>query len=151
MTIRTISQADGELWDEVAAYAAGCSFGETGKYLSNRMKTGGFSGWERVFVALEGSIIAGFCALTKTSSVFDELYMPYIGFVFVAEEYHGHRISQKLCRQAVEYAEAVGFDRVYLYSDIMGLYEKYGFVKICEKKAPWGADLAIYMHSFVQR
>ena len=146
MEIKALTYRDAELWKKVAAYAEDCAWETTGKHLSNRMKDNGFSEWERVFVALEGNSVAGFCALTKASSLQNVSYSPYIGFVFVGESFRGNRISEKLCLFAVRYAKEIGFEKVYLYSDLLNFYEKYGFVKIDEKEAPWGAMMSIYMH-----
>ena len=146
MEIKTITYHDKELWEKVADYAENCSWEDTGKYLANRMKTNEFLNWERVFVALENNTIAGFCALSEKSTVVDE-YSPHIGFVFVDELHRGNRISEKLCVSATEYAQIVGFDKVYLYSDLVNFYEKYGFTKIDEKDSPWGTKLSIYMYS----
>jgi len=145
LEIKVLTYHDEELWEEVATYAENCSFGDTGKYLSNRMKSNQFLDWERVFVALEDNAVAGFCALSKKSDVITD-YTPHIGFIFVGEPYRGKRISEKLCLSAIEYAKVIGFNEVYLYSDLVDFYEKYGFSKIDEKEAPWGAKLSIYMH-----
>lgn len=104
-----------------------------------------FSDWERVFVALDSDHIAGYCALAKTDCIPDIPYTPYIGFVFVGEQYRGNRLSEKLILSASAYAKGLGFDKVYLVSDHVNLYEKYGFVKIDEKEAPWGAIETIFM------
>lgn len=147
MEIQTVSWHEDKLWEKVAACAAGCSWQPTGRFLSDRMRSHDFSDWERVFAACEGDSIAGFCALSKTSSAFGELYAPYIGFVFVGEAYRGRRISGDLCTSALRYAEAAGFSAVYLYSDLVNFYEKYGFVKIDEKESPWGVRQSIYRHT----
>ena len=147
LKIRALTYHDNELWGKMAAYAAACSWQETGAYLSSQMKRKAFSGWERVFVALIDNTIAGFCALTKTCSLRNISYAPFLGFVFVDEVFRGNRISEKLCMFAIQYAKTTGFDKVYLYSDLDNLYEKYGFVKIDEKEAPWGEMQSIYMHS----
>jgi len=73
-------------------------------------------------------------------------YTPYIGFVFVGERYRGKRLSGKLILSALAYAKELGFDQAYLISDHVNLYEKYGFVKIDEKEAPWGAMQSIYKY-----
>ena len=146
LEIKKLTYHNNELWEKVALYAENCSWGETGKYLSHRMKNNGFSDWERVFVALEDNTIAGFCALSKTSSVINE-YTPHIGFIFIGELYRGNRISEKLCLVAIEYAKTIGFDNVYLYSELVDFYEKYGFIKIDEKEAPWGDKVSIYMRN----
>jgi len=146
LEIKTITCHDKELWKKVAAYAENCSWGDTGKHLANRIKTNEFLSWERVFIALEDNNIAGFCALSEKSSVVNE-YSPHIGFIFVDEFYRGNRISEKLCVSAIEYARIIGFDKVYLYGDLVNFYEKYGFTKIDEKDSSWGAKLSIYMYS----
>ena len=66
MEIKPLTNHDEELWEKVAEYAEHCSWGDTAKYLSNRMKNNEFLDWERVFVALENKTIKGFCALSKT-------------------------------------------------------------------------------------
>ncbi len=147
MEIKALTPNDTELWQSVSEYAENCSFGETGRYLSRRMKNNDFSDRERVFAAFEDDAVTGFCALTKTSTVFHDIYTPYIGFVFVGEPYRGRRISEKLCRFAAGHAKAFGFDKVYLYSDLINFYEKYGFIKIDEKEAPWGAKLSVYVYT----
>lgn len=139
MVIKALTYQDTELWQNVAQYAEACSRETTGKYLSEQMKNNAYSDWERVFVALVNDSIAGFCALTKKCSLQDIPYFPYIGFVFVGEDYRGNRISENLCLYAIKYAKSVGFDKVYLYSDLVNFYEKYGFIKIDEKIAPWGS------------
>lgn len=145
MEIKAITSQDNDLWERVASYAQSCSWQETGKSLSTRMKNNEFTDFERVFAALQDNEIAGFCALTKTCSLSPIEYTPFIGFVFVGEPYRGNRISKKLCLSAARHAKEAGFDKVYLYSDIKNLYEKYGFVKIGEKTAPWGTIQSIYM------
>jgi len=145
LKIKILTCRNIELWEKVAAYAENCSWGDTGKYLSNRMKNNEFSDWERVFVSLENNTIAGFCVLSRTSIIITE-YTPLIGFIFVGESYRGNRISEKLCLAAIKYAKTVGFDKVYLYSDLVNFYEKYGFIKIDEQEAPWGDKLSIYMY-----
>ena len=52
---------------------------------------------------------------------------PWVLGVFVAEEYRGHRISEKLIAFANEYAKANGFDETYIPSIHIGLYIKYGY------------------------
>lgn len=147
LEIKALSRRDEELWAKTAMYAENCSWQTTGEYLSKQMKNQEFSDWERVFAAVENGDIAGFCTLSKTSSVFRDLPVPILGFVFVGEPYRGNQISRQLCLSAIEYAKTVGFDQVYLYSDLHNFYEKYGFVKIDEKEAPWGVKQSIYVHA----
>ena len=47
--------------------------------------------------------------------------------LFVTEEYRGPRISQMLIDYANGYARELGFDKTYIPSEHIGLYEKYGY------------------------
>jgi len=96
---------------------------------------------------VEGGEIAGFCTLTKTDCVPDAPYTPYIGFVFVGEPFRGKRLGEKLTGAAMDYAREIGFDRVYLCSREIGLYEKYGFVKIGEMTDRKGRMEQIFTHA----
>ena len=143
MQIKIITPSD-ELWNVVIEYAENCSW-SAGKFLSNEMKNRSFSDWERVIVCFEDEGICGYCTVTKRDCIPNVSYTPYIGFVFVGEEYRGNRISQKMIEFAMEYLKSIGFDRVYLVSDHENLYEKYGFEIIDRKVATWGEEEKIYM------
>jgi len=138
MTIHTLALGDA-LWEAVAEYANDCPW-NAGAFLARQMRGGGFNSWERVFVAMEGEDIAGYCTLSATDCIPDVTYTPYISFMFVGERHRGKRISEELIRAALAYAKGLRFDKVYLVSDHVNLYEKYGFVKIDEKPAPWNPD-----------
>ncbi|MBB6673663.1 GNAT family N-acetyltransferase [Cohnella nanjingensis] len=144
MQIESLIDSD-KLWQDVAEYAESCSW-KAGAALAKQMRKRFFSDWERVFAALDGNHITGYCTLAKTDCIPDISYTPYIGFMFVGEQYRGNRISEKLILSALAYAKELGFDKVYLVSDHVNLYEKYGFVKIDEKEAPWGVMETIFMH-----
>ena len=125
------------LWLPTADYAAACSW-RAGPYLSKQMQTNGFSGWERVFIAVKEDKIMGYCTLASRDCIPDVEYTPYIGFVFVGEAYRGERLSEQLIRAVLTYAKTLGFSTVYLVSGERGLYEKYGFVKQEEHRDQWG-------------
>ena len=147
MDIKVLTHENEKLWQDVAEYAENCSWQTTGKHFSNKMKNNEFYDWERVFAALAHDGIAGFCALTKKSDVLDIPYTPLIGFVFVGEEYRGNKIGEKLCCATMNYAKEIGFEKVYLYSALVNFYEKMGFIKVGEIKAPWGETESIYVCS----
>jgi len=135
MTIQTLTNKS-PLWEPLAAYAEACPWG-AGPYLAKQMRRNSFNAWERVFAAIEGGEIAGFCTLSEKDCIPDVPYSPYISFVFIGEAFRGRRLSETLIHTALAYAKEVGFDNVYLVSDHVNFYEKYGFVKIDEKPAPW--------------
>ena len=143
MNFKIITPTD-SLWNTVSDYAKNCSW-KAGKALSNAMNDCCFKEWERVIVAVDGNTICGYCTVAKTDCIPNLSYTPYIGFMFVDEQYRGNRLSQKLIDYAVNYLKQIGFDKVYIVSDHENLYEKYGFCVIDRKIAPWGTEQKIYV------
>ena len=143
MDFRMINSLD-EMWNKVRDYAEKCSW-SAGKSLANAMDNNLFTEWERVIIAMDKQKICGFCTVARTDCIPDVSYTPYIGYMFVGEEYRGNRLSQKLIQYSMDYLKSIGFDRVHIVSDHENLYEKYGFEIIDRKIAPWGSMEKIYM------
>ena len=86
-----------------------------------------FEEWETPFVAIADERIIGMVTIMKTDYYpLPEIY-PWISTLFVSEEYRGKRISEKLIDFANSYAKDLGFDKTYIPSEHIGLYEKYGY------------------------
>lgn len=147
MDFKMITSSD-PLWNKVRNYARSCSW-NAGRSLADAMDNHFFTEWERVIVALEHQEICGYCTVAKTDCIPDVSYTPYIGYLFVGEEYRGNRLSQKLIQFAMDHLKSIGFDRVHIVSDHEKLYEKYGFEVIDRKTAPWGSVEKIYMKKLV--
>lgn len=126
-------QKDHPLWEETLLLAKNCSW-SAGPRLAEKMRLGSFADWERVFAAVDGKKVVGFCVFEQSSGLPEHLkdYHPFINCVFVDEASRGKRISQKLVQKALDYAKELGHDTVYLKSEHHGLYEKYGFEKIAD-------------------
>ena len=144
--IQALTREDA-LWHPLIDYARCCSW-RAGKELAQNMEEGLFSGWERVFAALEGGEMAGYCTLARRDCLPDVPYTPYIGYVFVDERYRGRQLCGWLLEAAMQYARGLHFTRVYLVSDHQGLYERYGFERVDERPAPWDSEKVetIFMH-----
>ena len=81
----------------------------------------------KLFLMTDGTELVSFATLTHQDCVADETLYPWIGFVFTAPAYRGHRYSGKLLDHICMVAGEMGYRRVYLATDHVGLYEKYGF------------------------
>lgn len=139
MIIQALTSTDAA-WTAVAAYAEACSW-SAGSLLAQNMRSESYHDWERVFAAFTDSgDIAGYCTFAAEDCLPGVLYTPYIGMVFVGEPYRGRRLSEQLLSAASDYAASLGFPRVFLVSDHVGLYEKYGFRGIDERPAPWNPE-----------
>lgn len=142
MDIRPITSEE-PLWFLTMDYANQCSW-SAGPILAQLMQERAFTDWERIFVATEGGDIAGYCTLAKEDCIPNVAYTPFIGFVFVDEDYRGQHLSGQLINCALRYAKSLGFVRVYLVSAEKGLYEKYGFVKLEDARDPLGREEQIF-------
>lgn len=75
-----------------------------------------------------------------------DLY-PWICAVYIEEAHRGNGYGHLLMTKAGEDAAAGGFDSVYLCTDHIGYYEKYGFNHIGTGYHPWGDTSRIYERS----
>ena len=72
-----------------------------------------------------------------------DLY-PWACALFVEPEYRGHAYGSLLLHRAKQDAAAGGFSSMYLCTDHIGYYEKYGFCYIGDGYHPWGESSRIY-------
>jgi GNAT superfamily N-acetyltransferase len=111
-----------------------------GKHLADLLRGNRFEEWESVFVAMSDNDIIGYCTFLRTDYYPDNKYFPWISSIFVDEKYRGNRVSQKIIEAVIQYAKEQHFTRVYIPSDMIGFYEKYGFTKI-DELVNYGGDV----------
>lgn len=80
-----------------------------------------------LYLLMDGDNPVSFVTLTQQDCVDDKTLSPWLGFVYTYPEYRGHRYSETLLSLASEEARKQGHRKVYLATDHVGLYEKYGF------------------------
>ena len=119
-----------------------------GAFLKRQLEAGTFH-WRygagsRLLLGMEGESLAAFCTLAGKDDVENTPLTPWIGFVYTYPEYRGERRSGRLIERACALARADGFERVYLSSNEVGLYEKYGFTYLTRMKDAWGEDTGVY-------
>lgn len=65
-------------------------------------------------------------------SVRPDIY-PWLANVYIDENYRGKGYGRKLLETVNEIAQKnIDFDNIYLYTEHIGLYEKFGWVFVCE-------------------
>ncbi|MEQ2529476.1 GNAT family N-acetyltransferase [Robertmurraya yapensis] len=69
---------------------------------------------------------------------------PWICAVYVDERYRGKSLGKELLLRAKADAKKAGFNKVFLCTDHIGYYEKYGFTYIGDGYHPWGSSSRIY-------
>lgn len=108
-------------------FVEGFSWEEVKDHMLEELRTWAFTDWETPFAATVDGQIAGIAYIRKSDYYpLPEIY-PWISGVFVAEDYRGRRISERLIAFANEYAKKNGFKKTYIPSIHTGLYEKYGY------------------------
>ncbi len=72
-----------------------------------------------------------------------DLY-PWICALYIDSDYWGNSYSSLLLNKAKEDTKISGFNYLYLCTDHIGFYEKYGFHYIGQGYHPWGDESRIY-------
>lgn len=118
------------------------------KYLARLLAQGGFhqdAGKGTIFLLTDGDKLVSFLTLAERDCIDAPEYTPWIGFVHTAPEYRGHRHVGKLIDHACAVASEHGAARVFLSTDHIGLYEKYGFNYLENRMSIYGEDSRIYL------
>lgn len=116
-----------EMAEALLRFVENFSWDEVKEHTVRVIQNWEFEGWETPFVVLADGCIAGMVTIMKSDYYPLPEIFPWISTLFVSEEYRGSRISGKLVDFANEYAKQHGFDRTYIPSEHIGLYEKYGY------------------------
>ena len=147
MTEIFVMNAGHEYWDATTAFAESCSW-RAGRYLAELMRGGGFAADERVLSAFEDGEPAGFCTFSRKDELPEKYdFTPFIGFVFVDEKHRGKRLSERMINAASEYARTLGYERIFIMSGEIGLYEKYGFEKLGDYETIYGTVDQLFVRS----
>jgi len=112
--------------------------------LLNENKLTEVCGQSEVLLLTDESTLVSFCTLAEQDEVRDETMKPWIGFVYTFEQYRGNRYSQKLIEYCCELARNACHKRVYISSDRIGLYEKYGFDFVKHITTIWNENTQVF-------
>lgn len=113
------------------------------KYIAEKMEKQEFTDWESVIIAKDGNPVVGFCTLVKKDIIDTKDYTPNIATVFVAPEYRGKHISQKLVATGENKLKEIGFGSVYITTQHEGLYEKWGYQEVAKENDRFGRLMRI--------
>ncbi|WP_312699034.1 GNAT family N-acetyltransferase [Sedimentibacter sp.] len=98
----------------------------------------------KLFLLIDGENIVSFVTLTRQDCICDENMYPWLGFLYTYPHYRGNRYSEKLLRHAEEQAKLDNNPIVYLATDHIGQYEKYGYTYLETRKDYFNEDARIY-------
>ena len=84
----------------------------------------------RILLLIEGDALISYCTYAEKDDIQPTELTPWMGFVYTFPEYRGHRYVGKLFDEIERIAREEGISEVYISTNHIGLYEKYG----CEYK-----------------
>lgn len=117
------------------------------KYLAKKMIGGEFNDWEGIVIAETTDQIVGFCSFVRKDIV-DLKYSPYIAIVYVDPTFRGKGLSKELVEIAEQQLVTEGFQGVYIVTQHVGLYEKWGYSQIDEAEDKFGRSMRVLEKEF---
>lgn len=88
--------------------------------------------------------VAGCAGLIANDFISRSDLYPWLAALFVEPDRRGQGCAGLLIERAKKDARAGGFAALYLASDHVGFYERYGFERIGTGYAPWGESSGIF-------
>lgn len=108
----------------------------------------------RLLLLVEDSELLAFCTLAERDEIVEEEtepgMKPWIGFVYTFPNHRGNRHSEKLIQHACELAKGDGDEKIYLSSNEVGLYEKYGFAFLRMLHTVWGEETQVFVKELLE-
>ena len=99
----------------------------------------------KVLLLTDERELISFCTLSEIDDIADTKLTPWIGFVYTFPNYRGNRYIGKLICYAEEVAKLQGFTNVYISTDQIAIYEKYGYSFFQYMKDRNGEDSRVYV------
>lgn len=101
------------------------------------------------FLLLKNDKIIGFYQLIEQEFVTRKDLSPWIAPLFIEESERGQALGSLLLNHGRKMAGQLGYKKVYLATDHILYYEKYGFREIGLDKFDWGRPTKIYEHDSI--
>ena len=99
----------------------------------------------KVLMLTDGDKLISYCTFAEKDDIQPTELTPWIGFVYTYPQYRGHRYSGELLSFAESSAKAEGIENIYISTNHVGLYEKYGYEFMEIMKDINGEDSRVYV------
>ena len=99
----------------------------------------------KVLMLVDDMELISFCTFAEKDDIQPTELTPWIGFVYTFPQYRGKRYMGELLKRAEELANADGIKNIYISTNHIGLYEKYGYEFFEMMKDIEGEDSRVYV------
>ena len=93
----------------------------------------------------DGDNLVSFSTYAVRDEIASTEYSPWIGFVYTFPKYRGHRYVGRLFEVIESIAKEHDISDIYLSTDHIGLYEKYGFEYMTQMESIYGGMSRVYV------
>lgn len=100
----------------------------------------------KFYVVLEDEQIIGSYALLTNDIISRQDLMPWFACLYVEESRRNEGIGGQLLKHALGEAKSMGFENVYLSTDLVDFYEKKGWEHVAMGYNVFGSGFKIYSH-----
>jgi len=98
----------------------------------------------RWYLMLKGDEIIGSYGLIENDFMVRKDLMPWLCALYIEESERGKMLGSRLLAHGQQEACKYGFQKVYLCTDHVGYYEKYGWRFFGMEASEWGSDTRVY-------
>lgn len=145
MEIREFFSSDNK--DNWITQMKNCDWG-AGQWLGELLETGKLQETvgEGALVPMvtDGDRLVSFCTFAPLDEVQPTELTPWVGFVYTFPEYRGHRYAGMVLDWCESVAAVMGKESIYISTDHIGLYEKYGYDFLQMMKNVGGEATRVY-------
>ena len=101
----------------------------------------------KVLMLVDGDNLVSFCTFAEKDDIQPTDLTPWIGWVYTFPDYRGKRYAGKLLGHAEALAKEAGIKNIYISTNHIGLYEKYGYEFFQVMKDIEGEDSRVYVRN----
>ena len=96
------------------------------------------------YLLVEGDLILGGCGLITNDFISRMDLWPWLAALIIEPQHRGHDYGRLLVEHCQRVSQELGFHALYLASDHIGYYERFGFKVIGKGVHPWGETSMIF-------
>lgn len=99
----------------------------------------------RWYLMFKGDTIVGCFGLIENDFMVRKDLLPWLCALYIEESERGRELGSRLLAYGRQEAGKLGFDKVYLCTDHVGYYEKYGWSFLGMEESEWGDETRVYV------